>query len=224
MEAREYTLSQSHSSELQQWRPGMKLFHNHSQVNCSNRGQGGHSFTITAKWTVAVEAREGTHSQLSKLEKWRPQRALTHSRVNWSNGGKSGFSTRSCQWHYFQETAMTKPCCWHVNSEHANHYISGTPVDPTAFPIPIPFISCTKHYKKQTAILPPVKFLFPLGFCHFFLLLKPMEWKHMSSWNTEPNTRRKQTWCVNERDRQACRLTEVKTSKKIKITYYLGVQ
>ena len=85
-----------------------------------NRSKGGQrkcsSFTI--EWTVAMEAREGTHSQLSELGQWRPerythsqlselgqwrpqrvlkgqwkpQRILIYSWVNWDSGGQRGYS------------------------------------------------------------------------------------------------------------------------------------
>ena len=41
--------------------------------------------------TGAVEARQGTGSQLSELGYWRPDRVLSHGWVNWGNGGQRGY-------------------------------------------------------------------------------------------------------------------------------------
>ena len=47
--------------------------------------------------TRAVEARQGTGSQLSELGYWRPERVFSLSWVNWGRGGQAGYSV-TAEW------------------------------------------------------------------------------------------------------------------------------
>ena len=45
-----------------------------------------------------MEAREGTQSQLSGLGQWRPERVLSHSWVDWGNGGQRALIYSVMNW------------------------------------------------------------------------------------------------------------------------------